>query len=178
MNIMNIKTPANWNDILYRFFRETGMTASLMDGQGNILLSQGERFPLCKAIRAHQEALTYICSQTNAVMFALAQKTMQPIIDVCEGGLLRVVVPLVHQGSVLGQVNACGLAPEDEEVDSFLLARQLEITEDEVRQLARSTPAGNEEELLPITDQLFAELSSGMPAEQAADDRAPGRGES
>lgn len=160
MTLMDWKTAEQWADILTRFACETQMAAALIDDEGIILQCQGERFPLCQAVRDHQQSLTFICGQTNTAMFAEVKKARRPITDLCEGGLLRMVVPLVWEDEVVGQVNACGLAPADEELDPFILAKQMDISEGEVLALARSTPTGDEEELQAIADQLFADLSS------------------
>jgi hypothetical protein len=69
------------------------------------------------------------------------------------------VVSIIREGILLGQVNACGLAADDEEPDAFLGAMQVGISEEEVDELARSTPPGSEEELRRLGTRLFAELN-------------------
>jgi ligand-binding sensor protein len=159
MTPFDLKTEDQWDEILSRFARQIGMTACLTDETGSVPRCQGDRFPLCAAVRESQAATTFICSQTNTAMLAVVTKTLEPEIDLCEAGLIRLVVPLVRDGRLVGQVFACGLAPRDEELDPFLVARQLGISEERVLELAQSTPLASEEELRPAVDQLFRELN-------------------
>lgn len=159
MTPYELKTPKEWDAILAGFCDQVGMTACLSDAAGGQPLCHGERFPLCAAVRNNPEATTFICSQTNTAMLAVVSKTLQPEIDLCEAGLIRLVVPIVRDGKLVGQVFACGLAPGDEELDAFPIARQLGIPEEQVLELAKSTPLGSEEELRPLVDRLFQQLN-------------------
>jgi ligand-binding sensor protein len=159
MTPLDLKTKEQWDEILDRFARQLGMTTCLTDDTGNQPLCHFDRFPLCALIRANQTATTFICSQTNTAMLAVVKKTLQPEIDLCEAGLIRLVVPLVRDGRLVGQVFACGLATKDEELDPFPIAKQLGVPEEQVVELAKSTPFGSEEELQQLADRLFRELN-------------------
>jgi ligand-binding sensor protein len=115
---------------------------------------------LCAAVRENEKALTFICSQTNTAMLAVIRKTLRPAVDLCEAGLIRVVVPIVKDGSLIGQVTACGLASDEEETNSFLVSKELGISEEEATELAQTTPLGSEEELQEICARLFDELTA------------------
>ncbi len=159
MTPYEIKTEEEWTALLERFARETNMTACLTDEAGGMLQCRGDRYPLCTAIRDDKETLTFVCSQTSTAMLAVVRKTLKPAVDACEAGLLRVVVPLVRQGRLVGQVTACGVAAADEEPDTFLIAKQLGLDEDRVAELAQSTPIGSEEDLEDLARTLFDELN-------------------
>jgi ligand-binding sensor protein len=159
MTPLDLKTKEEWEKILDRFARDAKMTACLTDETGKQLICASERFPLCGAIREDRDALTFICSQTNTAMLAVVKQTLRPEVDACEAGLIRVAIPIFRDGSLVGQVTACGLASNDEELNSFLLSKQLGIPEEEVLKLAESTPVGSEEELRHVSERLFDELS-------------------
>jgi ligand-binding sensor protein len=161
MTPLDLKSREEWEAILDGFARDTNMTACLMDEMGNLLFCRVDRFPLCGVIRDNSEATTFICSQTNAAMLAVVKKTLQPEIDACEVGLIRVVVPILRDGSIVGQVAACGLASEDEELNTLLVARQLGMPEERVQELSQSTPSGREEDLRLHAARLFEQLNSG-----------------
>jgi ligand-binding sensor protein len=161
MTPLDLKTKEEWEVILDGFAQETNMTACVTDDAGKQLLCRVDRYPFCAAVRDNREALTFICSQTNTAMLASVKQTLQPAVDACEVGLLRVVVPVVSDGTLVGQVTACGLAPDGEEIDAFLPAKQLNISEEEVEDLLRSTPAGSEVELSKHAGGLFAKLNHG-----------------
>ncbi len=159
MNPLDLKTKGEWEEILNRFARDAKMTACLTDDTGKQLVCAGDRYPLCEAIREVPGALMSICSQTNTAMLAVLKKTLKPEIDVCEAGLIRVVVPIVQEGELVGQVTACGLASNDEELNSFFVSKEVAITEDKALELAKATPFGSEEELKKLCALLFQELN-------------------
>jgi ligand-binding sensor protein len=160
MTPLDLRSKEEWEGILDRVATDANMTACLMDEAGALLFCRYDRYPLCAAIRANQDATTFICSQTNTVMLATVEKTRQPAVDFCEAGLIRLVVPILHGDEMVGQVTACGLAVKDEEPDAFLVAKQLGISEEEVLHLAESTPFGSEDEVRQFCTRLFDELNS------------------
>ena len=119
MTPMEIKSEKEWEQIVGRFADQVKMTVCLTDdGGADPRFCQPERYPLCAAIRANPEATTFICSKVNEAMLAITKKTLRPAIDMCDAGMFRVVVPIVRDGKMLGQVVACGVASaeEDEEI--------------------------------------------------------------
>jgi len=161
MNPLKLKRKEEWNELLRLIAEETEMTVSLTDGKGNRLLqSQGERCPLCAKIREKEDSLTFICSQCNTAMLREARQVSMPIIDCCDAGISRMVVPIIREGMLIGQVTACGGILEDEEIDLFLIARQLGITEEEVEALAASSPIISKDEVRRKAYKFFTELNS------------------
>ncbi len=159
MNPLDLKSQEEWEEILERFAQQVGMTACLSNGDGGIIVCRYERFPLCGAIRENPDATVSICSQTNAAMRAVVEKTKRVEIDFCEAGLVRIVVPVIHNDKVIGQVMACGLASEEEEVDAFLVAQELKTDEEKILELAKSTPLGSKEEIVKAGEALFKEIN-------------------
>jgi len=164
MTVMKLRSSEEWDCILTDFARRVGMPACLTDDKGNNPRCLLERYPLCAAIRANPVAATFICSQTNTAMMAVAGRTGRPLIDLCEAGLIRLVVPIMWAGRLAGQIFACGLASEEEELCSFLIARNLGIAEPEVLELAKSTPPGSIAELTAAADELFEMLNCRPPS--------------
>lgn len=159
MTPLDLKSKEEWEKILDRLAQDSNMTACLMDDKGAMLFCRTERYKLCAAIRGDSEATTFICSRTNAAMLAVVEKTLRPLVDFCEAGLLRMVIPVLYQGAMVGQLTACGLSSEEDELDSFLVARQLGVPEEKVLELAKSTPAGSQEDLQELAERLFEELN-------------------
>ena len=156
---MEFANKSEWKQILDDFSREIQMTTCLTDETGASPECCFERYPLCAAIRKDQTAATFICSQTNTAMLAVVRKTCKPEIDFCEAGMIRIVIPLIRNGELKGQVFACGLAAEEEELNVFLIAKQLNKPEQEIIELAKSTPFGSVEQLRRPVDRLFKILN-------------------
>jgi ligand-binding sensor protein len=69
-------------------------------------------------------------------MSAMAKQVKQPIISECDAGLIKIVVPIFVNDEFIGSVGACGLLPDDSEVDAFIVNRTLEIGEDKIKSLS------------------------------------------
>jgi ligand-binding sensor protein len=164
MTIPALRNKEEWDRILAEFAREVRMTTCLTDDTGINPCCRFERYPLCAAIRNNREATTYICSQSNTAMLAVVRKTGRPEIDFCEAGLIRLVVPIFRDDRLIGQVFACGLASAEEELNSFVIARQLNMSEEAVLDLAKATPFGTVEQLKRPVDRLWHMLNSRIHA--------------
>jgi ligand-binding sensor protein len=158
MTPLELKTKDEWQRILEAISKETGMSVALSDDQGKILIDVGERFPLCLEVRQNPESLTFICSQSNTSMLAMVKKSLRPMVEECEAGLLRMVVPVVHEGALIGQITACGVRGDD--VDAFLISKQVGIEEETVEALAERSPMGDEAALEAIAQKYLAQVSS------------------
>ena len=89
-------TEEQWDEMLGQFSQKTKLTACLTTSQAALIKCVGQRCPLCQEIRSKKESLTFVCAQTAAVMTATVHKTLQVETDLCQVGLVRVVVPLVR----------------------------------------------------------------------------------
>jgi len=160
MNVLELKRREEWETILRGIAKKTRMTVTLTDENGgHILHTQGTRCPLCSRIREKKEALTFICSQCNTAMLEEAKQLLEPVIDFCDAGLTRMVVPIVRRGELIGQITACGGAAQGEEIDLYLVARQVGISEEEAETLAASTPAVSTDEVKKVANQSFSDLN-------------------
>ncbi|MBT3218841.1 MAG: hypothetical protein HN348_07095 [Proteobacteria bacterium] len=157
------KTEMEWTEILGQFSQKTGLTACLADAKAVHLQCVGQHFPLCLAIRNKKESLTSICAQTATVMTAMVNKTHKVEMEFCQAGMIRLVVPLLDQGSVVGQISACGAQSSEEEPDFFLISKELGISESTAQDLGSTTPTASWKELDQHALALFDELHSTSP---------------
>ncbi|MBW2060197.1 MAG: PocR ligand-binding domain-containing protein [Deltaproteobacteria bacterium] len=114
---------------------ELKMTTSYVDPQGTILLNGGTHNPLCALIRDKEDSLKFICSLTSQRMLKEVEKTKESLIDFCELGLLRFVVPIFADEGLVGAFTGCGTGHPEESIDSFYVAKQLGIEEDKAEGL-------------------------------------------
>jgi ligand-binding sensor protein len=162
VELHDLKTEEEWQELLDALSCSTKMAACLTDREGNIIQSRGDRNPLCAQIRKNKESLTFICSQTNRSMLAEVLQTGEPVVDLGEAGLCRMVVPIIVEGEMIGMVTACGAALAGEEIEEFLIAQQIGISEGEVVKLAKSAPTCKEEDIGEVARCLFEEIRASM----------------
>ncbi len=158
---LGFRRKEEWIELLDRIALETKMAVTLTDDKGyHILHAQEERCPLCLRIREQDDSLAYICSRCNTAMLEEARQSLRPIIDYCDAGLSRMVVPIVRDQLLIGQVTACGGNSEKEEINLFLIAKQVGISEQEVEALASATPMVYEDKIEAAARRIFSGLNS------------------
>lgn len=91
---------------------------------------------LCPAIKATDKGQSFICAVAHMNLVVISQNTRQPVVEECDAGLLKMVVPVFFDDTFLGAVCGCGTLREGGEADSFLISKVAEIDADEVERLA------------------------------------------
>jgi ligand-binding sensor protein len=136
-----------WAELLRELSEELGMVATLVDSQGKILVHVGDYTDVCIRVRNRPESLTFVCGQTSQALMKQAEKTGQPVVDLCQIGLCKMIIPLFREKVLLGAVAACSRALAGEDLDPFMVAQELGISEKEAEELLGSAPQIHEEKL-------------------------------
>ncbi len=137
----------SWAQLLRELSQELGMVATLVDSRGNILVHVGDYTDVCIRVRNRPESLTFVCGQTSQALMKQAEKIRQPVVDLCQIGLCKMIIPLYQGDVILGAVAACSRALAGEDLDAFMVAQELGISEKEAEELLGSAPRIEEEDL-------------------------------
>lgn len=154
-----IMTDAQWSEVLDDLAQRSLMSVLLTDAGGGILRTHGSRNELCERIRADDDSRMAVCSQTNAAMLELVRLTLAPVIEECEAGMLRLVVPVVRGGILVFQVTACGRVAHGGGIEAFLLSRLLQMREDDVAELGRSVTLVARRYVRGLGEEFFERLN-------------------
>ncbi len=90
---------------------------------------------LCPAIKATDKGQAFICAVAHMNLANQAKGEKRAVIEECDAGLMKIVVPIFVDGEYLGAVGACGLLPAEGEVDTFLVNKITDIDEETVEEL-------------------------------------------
>jgi ligand-binding sensor protein len=71
-------------------------------------------------------------------MAAMARKGNAPVIEECDAGLIKIVVPIFAGDEFIGAAGGCGLLLEDGEVDDFMINKTTDLAEEKIAALAGS----------------------------------------
>jgi ligand-binding sensor protein len=95
---------------------------------------------------------------------AQAMQTRRPAIEECDGGLVKIVVPIFLDDTFLGAVGACGLLLDEGEVDTFLIDKITGIDEETAQELAadvgKISTAGAESLAEDVTRRIASIVSA------------------
>ena len=70
-----------------------------------------------------------------------ARRTKAPVIEECDAGLVKIVVPIFSGDEFLGAAGGCGLLLDDGKVDSFAVNKITDIDETRIEKLSNGIPA-------------------------------------
>jgi ligand-binding sensor protein len=141
MKLTDICPLETWESLEKQLFEKFNFQGSVFTPEG-VRISGVKNFsnPLCPAIKAKEKGQTYICSAAHMNMTALVKNSREPLVEECDAGLIKVVVPIFHEDQFLGVAGGCGLVAPEGEVDTFAVSKIAEMPETQVTDLARTVP--------------------------------------
>jgi ligand-binding sensor protein len=157
MTLLAIRSREQWQEILNNVSESFAIHTMLADKEGKILLEGGQYNSLCEKVRADADSLAFICGQSNMRMFQETKETRAPCDGLCEIGMFKTVVPIFSDSEFIGGLSACGVAVIDEPLETFLIAKTLDIEDSAADQLVEDVPKVAMSNLERIS-QLFLRL--------------------
>ena len=126
-----------WKQLEMEIHDRYGMDTNVFDTQG-VRISDFKRWVnrLCPEIKAIDKGQSFICAVAHMNLASQAMQTRQPVIEECDAGLVKIVVPIFVDDTFLGAVGACGFLLDDGEVDTFLINKVTGIEEEKAEELA------------------------------------------
>jgi ligand-binding sensor protein len=139
MKLTDLQPLAKWVELEEAIRLRSGMRASIYDIDGIGITGRSRQAnDLCREIRATGKGQTYICAVAHQNMAAMSQNGRTPIIEECDAGLLKIVVPIFCGDEFVGAAGGCGLLMEDGEVDDFMINKTTDLPESKILELAGS----------------------------------------
>jgi ligand-binding sensor protein len=161
MKLTDLAPLEKWMALEKEIHKKSGLDVNVFDTKG-YRISEFKNWAnrLCPEIKATDKGQSFICAPAHMNIAALAMRSKQPVIEECDAGMLKLVVPIMLNDEYVGAVGACGFLLDDGEVDSFLVNKMTDINEDKVERLAEGIDSITTEkaEILAqyIEDQIAA----------------------
>jgi ligand-binding sensor protein len=92
---------------------------------------------ICPEIKATDKGQSFICAVAHMNLAVMARNSGQAVVEECDAGIVKIVVPVFVADTFVGAVGACGKCLDDGEVDAFLINRITGIDEEKVESLAQ-----------------------------------------
>ncbi|MBU0970773.1 MAG: PocR ligand-binding domain-containing protein [Proteobacteria bacterium] len=148
MELTDICPMETWEALENNLYTKFNFQGSVFNPRG-IRISQVKNWSndLCPAIKATKNGQSYICSTAHMNMSAMAEKTKGLVMEECDAGFIKLVVPIIYDGEFLGVAGGCGLLAEDGDADIFAINKIAGIEETTAEELAQELPVITREEL-------------------------------
>ena len=158
MDVYGIRSKEEWQKIVDDVCHELEMPTAVLDSKNIILHSSGERNALCSAIRSNEDSLPLICGQTQQNMAKRAATIKGLVIDACEAGLAKFVIPLFVEDEWVGSFTACGSSIPREDIEDFIIGKSTKMSEDDISHLKQQVSEIEQAKVVEVVDRLFKEL--------------------
>jgi ligand-binding sensor protein len=137
MTLTDLAPLDKWIELEKDLHKKSGLDVNVFDTKG-YRISEFKNWAnrLCPEIKATDKGQSFICAPAHMNIATLAMRSKQPVIEECDAGMLKLVVPIFFDEEFVGAVGACGYLLDDGEVDSFLVNKMTDISEDKVERLA------------------------------------------
>jgi ligand-binding sensor protein len=142
MELTAIAPLEKWVELEKDVHRQTGLDVNVFNIKG-YRISDFKNWAnnLCPEIKATDKGQSFICAPAHMNIAAMAMRSRKPVIEECDAGLVKMVVPVFWGDEFVGAIGACGFLLDDGEVDSFLVNKMTEIDEEKVEKLAVGIPS-------------------------------------
>jgi ligand-binding sensor protein len=137
MNLTDVASLQSWVELEKDIHHKSGLDVNVFNTVG-YRISKFKKWAnrLCPEIKATDKGQSFICAPAHMNIATLAMRTKRPVIEECDAGMLKLVVPIFVRDEFVGAVGACGFLLDDGEVDSFLVNKMTDINEDTVEHLS------------------------------------------
>jgi ligand-binding sensor protein len=137
MKLTDLLPLEKWKDLEKEITRRSGLDANVF-GTDGIRITDYKNWVnrLCPAIKATDKGQSYICAVAHMNLATQAKQTQKSLIEECDAGLVKIIVPVFVKDEFLGAVGACGMLLDGGEVDPFLVNMTTGIEEEEIERLA------------------------------------------
>ena len=161
MNLTDLAPMQRWVELEQQIHAKTGLDASVFNPTG-YRISEIKNWAnrICPAIKATDKGQSFICAPAHMNIAAMAMQRRQTVIEECDAGMIKIVVPIFHEDQFVGAVGACGLLLDDGEVDSFLVNKMTDIEEEKVLRLSEGIQSISSAEAEALGDFISGRIAA------------------
>jgi ligand-binding sensor protein len=160
MELTDLLPLEKWKELEKEITRKSGLDANIFNIDG-IRITDYKNWAnrLCPAIKATDKGQSYICAVAHMSLSAQAKQTQESLVEECDAGLVKIIVPIFMKDEFLGAVGACGFLLDHGEVDSFLVNMTTGIDEKDIERLSADIETISTEKARTILSFIEEEIS-------------------
>lgn len=161
MQLTDLAPLDKWIELEKDIHQKSGLDVNIFDTKG-YRISEFKNWAnrLCPEIKATDKGQSFICAPAHMNIAALAMRSKQPVIEECDAGMLKLVVPIFLDDKFVGAFGACGFLLDEGEVDSFLVNKMTDISEDSIEELAEGIPGITTEKAKALGQYIMNKIAT------------------
>ncbi|MDP3428655.1 MAG: PocR ligand-binding domain-containing protein [Humidesulfovibrio sp.] len=161
MLMTDIMPKEAWQALEQEIHERYGLNARVYDAKGSTFTGHTTwANRLCPVIKAQPQGVSAICSVAHSAMAAEARSTGASVVSECDAGLLKICVPVMVDGAMVGVVGGCGRLLGEGEVDAFMVEKSAGIDGAEVEDLCSGIAAMSTDEAETVAAELAGRVDA------------------
>lgn len=162
MELTDLMPMEKWVELQEELHERFALNADIMDKDGKRIAGNTWGNELCRAIRDDAKGFGAICAPSGQMFLHLMQTGKKPFSEECDGGMLRISVPILHEGELIGAVGGCGLVPEDGEIEEYMIEMSTGMGEEEITTLSKEVGIASEAKVQEIMDFIQDKIAKAI----------------
>jgi len=159
MELTDILDKDGWLKLEQDIYERSGMRTRVYNVEGIGVTGEGGFCnKLCEEIQSVPKAQTFICAVAHNNLAMMARNSREPVIEECDAGLVKIVVPIFVGDEFVGAAGGCGKLLEDGEVDTFMVNRASDIPEERVEELSRTVETTRRGDVEDLADYIAGRI--------------------
>lgn len=153
MQLTDLATIEEWIRLEKEIGEKSGLSAGVYNKDGvRITGYKAWANQLCPLINGDVRSRMMICAPAHQNLAGMAKKNGQAVVEECDAGFTKVVVPIFVGEAFVGAAGGCGRLSEGGNVELFMAAKALETSEEEVEKMAAGAGTISEGQIQELID--------------------------
>lgn len=159
MQLLDILSHEKWVMLEKRINHRSDLNAAVYNSEGQRItefVKWANR--LCPVIKADKQGQSYICAAAHQNIAARAKKLHKPVLEACDTGLTKLVVPIFVKDEFLGVASGCGCFLDGNEIDVFMIQKTTGLEESAIKDRSQDIPKLTQKQIEPLVEFIRNEL--------------------
>lgn len=136
MKLTEIQPIDKWIELEKKIVEKCQLQSATFDSEGARITDYVKwANRICPVIKSNEKGGPYICAVAHMNMATEAKESRKPVIEACDAGILKIVVPIFVKDEFIGTAGGCGRLPSNGAVDSFMVNKTTGIDENKIEEL-------------------------------------------
>jgi len=159
MQLIDILSLEKWVTLEKKIHLRSGHNTSVFNSAGlRITDFANWANNLCPVIKANEQGQSYICAVAHQNIANQSRERHSPVIETCDAGLSKFVVPIFIKEEFLGVVSGCGFLSDGNEIEMFMINKTTRIDEKELKKKAEGIPIMSGEQIVSHIEFIQEEV--------------------
>jgi ligand-binding sensor protein len=156
MELTDIVPIERWKSIADQIHEKFGFNGTVYKKDNYVLVkSDGWANKVCPAIKSGDSVV--VCSSAQQRLSQIAQEKKDSVVDECDAGFVKFLVPLYSGSEFVGMIGGCGCLAENTEIDTFHIGKLLK--REDIADILSSTKHITDDKLRDVVQFAQAQAS-------------------